>query len=116
MIASSRVTTDFRRLLLVTMALAATVGLVLAGFAISRPSAVTHNPSVGSPVVLAPAAPAAPEHQSTTTNSQSVSAPNAAGRFGPVRPNLPMDPASVARRANSDKSDIVCPGKEPCGP
>lgn len=40
--------------------------------------------------------------------------PNSA--TGPLRYRPTLDPASVSKREKSGGSDIVCPGKDPCGP
>jgi hypothetical protein len=36
--------------------------------------------------------------------------------FGPIELKPSMDDASVAKRAKSAASDVMCPGGEPCGP
>jgi hypothetical protein len=110
-------TTDLRRLALVPLALAVAFGLLLASFALSRPG-VSRGPSVEAPVVVAPDPRSASDH-SMPSGGDAVTAPAvAAGKFGPLKVHLPQDPESVARRAKSDKSDVVCsdPGTEPCGP
>ena len=60
------------------------------------------------------AAPAAV--QDSASRSEVGARASADPRFHPLRLNVPMDAASVKARLDSAAHDVVCPGKEPCGP
>src|SRR5436305_6127643 len=95
------------------------VGLLLAAFSTSKPEAVdarpledrrapTVQPEVAEAGIVDRAGVLAPD-------DVTLAAPDS-NRLGKLHYNPPMDAASVAKRARSVASDVVCRDSEPFGP
>src|SRR5437667_8877990 len=91
------------------------VGLLLAGVGTSKSEAVDARPLADrpAPTVQPEVVEAGIVDRGALPASDGVAlaAPDSS-RFGQLHYNPPMDAASVAKRARSVASDVVCPGSE----